>query len=409
MSAVIPVSADNGRLEMPRKDMVNVCTKTTEEFNGNNVYQAMASTHSCTEELAQSDLCQKTVGNYSGLTVSHNKDEEKQRKNIKESIPELFTQKSLFSVESSFVIQTNFGTYTTVNRVDLGTSEVQPIPFPNLDSGSRKYAQLRKQIQWTQVIEKKLPTTCWSTEVAVPETGFIQKERRRWNNKYSNPMKSASAGDNNLFTEQYCNICNAQLISESQRVAHYESKKHANKVKLYYMLHPEDGGPPSKKLCSENPESDENQVDSNKCCALCNMFFTSAIVAQSHYQGKTHAKRMKLVLGEQPSTPTTTESAPSTPQSASHYQSSSWPTFNGLDMGKTCHLCNALFNNPGMAQQHYEGKKHKRNAVRLKLLEQIGDSPRPRITQSFAKQLQMQQVQCRLKLCRAIPGTSTGN
>ncbi|MGH0135862.1 UNVERIFIED_CONTAM: hypothetical protein FKN15_058967 [Acipenser sinensis] len=38
------------------------------------------------------------------------------------------------------------------------------------------------------------------------------------------------------------------------------------------------------------------------------MFFTSAIVAQSHYQGKTHAKRVRLVLGEPPSTPTTVSS-----------------------------------------------------------------------------------------------------
>ncbi|GAA6071229.1 zinc finger matrin-type protein 4-like, partial [Tachysurus ichikawai] len=35
-------------------------------------------------------------------------------------------------------------------------------------------------------------------------------------------MKSAGVGDGGLFTESYCNICNAQLISESQRVAHYE-------------------------------------------------------------------------------------------------------------------------------------------------------------------------------------------
>ncbi|KAG2462954.1 ANTR1 protein, partial [Polypterus senegalus] len=53
-------------------------------------------------------------------------------------------------------------------------------------------------------------------------------------------------------------------------------------------------------------DSDECEVDRNKCCTLCNMFFTSAIVAQSHYQGKTHAKRVRLVLGEPPSTPNTT-------------------------------------------------------------------------------------------------------
>uniref|UniRef100_A0A3Q1FMC7 Zgc:171482 n=1 Tax=Acanthochromis polyacanthus TaxID=80966 RepID=A0A3Q1FMC7_9TELE len=66
-------------------------------------------------------------------------------------------------------------------------------------------------------------------------------------------MKSAGVVDGGLFTESYCNICNAQLISESQRTAHYESKKHANKVRLFYMLHPEDGGPPSKRLRPDNP------------------------------------------------------------------------------------------------------------------------------------------------------------
>uniref|UniRef100_A0A4W5KND7 Zgc:171482 n=1 Tax=Hucho hucho TaxID=62062 RepID=A0A4W5KND7_9TELE len=66
-------------------------------------------------------------------------------------------------------------------------------------------------------------------------------------------MKSAGVVEGGLFTESYCNICNAQLISESQRTAHYESKKHANKVRLFYMLHPEDGGPPSKRLRPDNP------------------------------------------------------------------------------------------------------------------------------------------------------------
>lgn len=46
--------------------------------------------------------------------------------------------------------------------------------------------------------------------------------------------------------------------------------------------------------------ADEGDVDKNKCCTLCNMSFTSAVVAQSHYQGKIHAKRLKLLLGEQP-------------------------------------------------------------------------------------------------------------
>uniref|UniRef100_A0A3B5LYR3 Uncharacterized protein n=1 Tax=Xiphophorus couchianus TaxID=32473 RepID=A0A3B5LYR3_9TELE len=36
-------------------------------------------------------------------------------------------------------------------------------------------------------------------------------------------MKSVGVVDGGLFTESYCNICNAQLISESQRTAHYEN------------------------------------------------------------------------------------------------------------------------------------------------------------------------------------------
>lgn len=47
---------------------------------------------------------------------------------------------------------------------------------------------------------------------------------------------------------------------------------------------------------------------------------------------------------------------------------------NNGEAGKYCCLCGAWFNNPLMAQQHYEGKKHKRNAARARLLEQLAGS-----------------------------------
>lgn len=46
----------------------------------------------------------------------------------------------------------------------------------------------------------------------------------------------------------------------------------------------------------------------------------------------------------------------------------------GREAGKYCCLCGAWFNNPLMAQQHYEGKKHRRNAARARLLEQLAGS-----------------------------------
>uniref|UniRef100_A0A8D2LKA3 Zinc finger matrin-type 4 n=1 Tax=Varanus komodoensis TaxID=61221 RepID=A0A8D2LKA3_VARKO len=183
-------------------------------------------------------------------------------------------------------------------------------------------------------------------------------------------MKSSDI-DQELFTESYCKVCSAQLISESQRVAHYESRKHASKVRLYYMLHPLDGGCPAKKLRSENG-SDDDPVDKNKCCTLCNMSFTSAVVAESHYQGKIHAKRLKLLLGEQPAVKPTETSLSSLKQP--HADSSPVPPapHQRRDSDRYCQLCAAWFNNPMMAQQHYDGKKHKKNAARADLLEQLG-------------------------------------
>ncbi|XP_074784843.1 zinc finger matrin-type protein 4 [Athene noctua] len=183
-------------------------------------------------------------------------------------------------------------------------------------------------------------------------------------------MKSSDI-DQELFTESYCKVCSAQLISESQRVAHYESRKHASKVRLYYMLHPIDGGCPAKKLRSENG-SDGDSVDKNKCCTLCNMSFTSAVVAESHYQGKIHAKRLKLLLGEQPALKATETALSSLkpPHADSPPVVPSPP--QRRDSDRYCQLCAAWFNNPMMAQQHYDGKKHKKNAARADLLEQLG-------------------------------------
>ncbi|XP_036413156.1 zinc finger matrin-type protein 4-like [Colossoma macropomum] len=189
-------------------------------------------------------------------------------------------------------------------------------------------------------------------------------------------MKSAGVCESLLFTESYCSICNAQLISQSQRIAHYQSKKHASKVRLFYMLHPEDGGPPSKRLRPDNPDSTE-EVDVNKCCIQCNMFFTSLVVAQSHYRGKTHTKRVRLMQGET-ETPqdhhTQTDPAPEPPHCTDSPLAPppvwSWCS-SSAESVRFCCLCGACFNNPLMARQHYGGKKHSRNAARAQLLRQL--------------------------------------
>ncbi|KAL7848048.1 hypothetical protein AOLI_G00227660 [Acnodon oligacanthus] len=183
-------------------------------------------------------------------------------------------------------------------------------------------------------------------------------------------MKSTVV-DASLFTASYCRVCSAQLISQSQRVAHYKSRKHANKVRLYYMLHPVDGGCPAKKLRKDNG-SEDGDVDKNKCCTLCNMSFTSAVVAQSHYQGKIHAKRLKLLLGE--TTPRRTTDSPGWPEQVVTDVSVVSPLTQMPLSLRFCLMCKACFNNPGMAQQHYSGKKHKKNTAQAYLLAQLGET-----------------------------------
>ncbi|KAG8141267.1 hypothetical protein E2320_006903 [Naja naja] len=118
--------------------------------------------------------------------------------------------------------------------------------------------------------------------------------------------------------------------------------------------------------------NDDDSVDKNKCCTLCNMSFTSAVVAESHYQGKIHAKRLKLLLGVQPTLKATEANLSSLKEPHVDSSPAVSPPHQRRDSDRYCQLCAAWFNNPMMAQQHYDGKKHKKNAARADLLEQLG-------------------------------------
>ncbi|XP_058402682.1 zinc finger protein 346 isoform X7 [Diceros bicornis minor] len=134
-----------------------------------------------------------------------------------------------------------------------------------------------------------------------------------------------------LFTNTQCKVCCALLISESQKLAHYQSKKHANKVKRYLAIHGmETLKGETKKLDSDQKIS--RSKDKNQCCPICNMTFSSPVVAQSHYLGKTHAKNLKL---KQQSTK--------------------------VEAGKgyPCKTCKIVLNSIEQYQAHVSGFKHK--------------------------------------------------
>ncbi|XP_074214953.1 zinc finger matrin-type protein 1 isoform X3 [Camelus bactrianus] len=137
-----------------------------------------------------------------------------------------------------------------------------------------------------------------------------------------------------FFKDNFCSICGVVLQFESQRISHYEV--HRSEV-----------------------------VDRNKFCDLCNMIFSSSVVAQSHYVGKVHAKKLKQLMEErdqvspsgfQPEmagVPITT-SAESTflkPLAVKPPPEFSMRTY-------VCHICNITFTSLEMFRSHMQGSEH---------------------------------------------------
>ncbi|XP_030306753.1 lysine-rich coiled-coil protein 1 [Calypte anna] len=193
-----------------------------------------------------------------------------------------------------------------------------------------------------------------------------------------------------LFTDTFCKVCKAVLQFESQRMSHYQGKKHAQKVQHYIQTHGEKSERHGKQREMDCISSQTEIVDKNKYCNLCNKFFTSPIVALSHYLGRIHAKKLKQLSGEQanmlaqsqgmqpvPALQKPWAEKPLLPSKADEASSSSNTRLNLNDPEKFCGLCCAPFNNPFVAQEHYTGKKHRRNEARKKLVEELGDKAIP--------------------------------
>ncbi|XP_040908313.1 zinc finger protein 346 isoform X2 [Toxotes jaculatrix] len=188
-----------------------------------------------------------------------------------------------------------------------------------------------------------------------------------------------------LFSDSQCKVCSAVLISESQKLTHYQSKKHANKVRRYLSIQNEKE-PALKKLKSSSSDSDCNNgdTDRSKVCHVCNMTFSSPVVAESHYQGKVHAKNLRLkTVG--PQTPAVASQTIPTaqPKKKPADDLSAVPATGNNDNNnpdRFCSICQASFNNPLMAQQHYVGKKHRKQMTKLKLMETYGPSTAPAST-----------------------------
>lgn len=183
-----------------------------------------------------------------------------------------------------------------------------------------------------------------------------------------------------LFSDSQCKVCSAVLISESQKLTHYQSKKHANKVRRYFSLQNEKETPVKKIKSSSDSDCNNGDTDRFKKCHICDMTFTSPVVAESHYQGKVHAKNLRQNPAVASQTPPTAQPKKKPADDLSNVPVTGGNNNNNTNPDRFCSICQASFNNPLMAQQHYVGKKHRKQMTKMKLLETYGPSTAPAST-----------------------------
>ncbi|KAM4693639.1 zinc finger matrin-type protein 3 [Discoglossus pictus] len=106
-----------------------------------------------------------------------------------------------------------------------------------------------------------------------------------------------------------CKLCNVTLNSAQQAQAHYQGKNHSKKLRNYSassscpassrMSHMLETSSPQAASASPNMASPKTGgrvilATENDYCKLCDASFSSPVVAQAHYKGKNHAKRLRL-------------------------------------------------------------------------------------------------------------------
>ncbi|XP_045358867.1 zinc finger matrin-type protein 3 isoform X1 [Leopardus geoffroyi] len=192
----------------------------------------------------------------------------------------------------------------------------------------------------------KRPSSSPPMSVAARSTGTLQlPPQKPFGQEASLPLAGEEelpkGGEQDSALEElckplYCKLCNVTLNSAQQAQAHYQGKNHGKKLRNYYAANscppaarmssvvepvatPAVPVPPQVrcvcqggscpvhkwswmkfvihepiKMGSFKPGGRVILATENDYCKLCDASFSSPAVAQAHYQGKNHAKRLRL-------------------------------------------------------------------------------------------------------------------
>uniref|UniRef100_A0ABI0NXZ4 Zinc finger matrin-type 3 n=1 Tax=Bos taurus TaxID=9913 RepID=A0ABI0NXZ4_BOVIN len=285
----------------------------------------------------------------------------------------------------------------------------------------------------------KRPSSSPPMSVAARSTGALQlPPQKPFGQEASLPLageeEPPKGGEQDTALEElckplYCKLCNVTLNSAQQAQAHYQGKNHGKKLRNYYAANscppparmsnaveavaaPAVSVPPqvrlecrsgscpvhrwswmkfvicvSIKMGSFKPGGRVILATENDYCKLCDASFSSPAVAQAHYQGKNHAKRLRLAEAQSNSFSDSSEVGQRrTRKEGNEYkmmpnrrnmyavQNNSGPYFNprsrqriprDLAMCVTpsgqfyCSMCNVGAGEEVEFRQHLESKQHK--------------------------------------------------
>ncbi|XP_041514917.1 zinc finger matrin-type protein 3 isoform X2 [Microtus oregoni] len=240
----------------------------------------------------------------------------------------------------------------------------------------------------------KRPSTSPPMSVAARSTRTLQlPPQKAFGQETSLPLAGeeelAKGGEPDSALEElckplFCKLCNVTLNSAQQAQAHYQGKNHGKKLRNYYAAN---SCPPPARVGSGKPGGRVILATENDYCKLCDASFSSPAVAQAHYQGKNHAKRLRLAEAQSSSFSDSAEAGQrrtrkegsefkmvATRRNMYTVQNNSGPYFNArsrqriprdLAMCVTpsgqfyCSMCNVGAGEEVEFRQHLESKQHK--------------------------------------------------
>ncbi|XP_034746746.1 zinc finger protein 346 [Etheostoma cragini] len=174
-----------------------------------------------------------------------------------------------------------------------------------------------------------------------------------------------------LFSDSQCKVCSAVLISESQKLTHYQSKKHANKVRRYLSIQTE-----------KEPALKKFRSSSDSVSKTASRWTSRGVLSPTLNAATAFCTTFSLHCNSSPAvasqTPPTVQPKKKPADDVSGVPAPGGN--NNSNPDRFCSICQASFNNPLMAQQHYVGKKHRKQMTKLKLMETYGPSTAPAST-----------------------------